>query len=173
MKPGILLHALYVSLDVAAIVLLVQLVHRPVVRDGAPSSPMNSESTDAQPGTQVASTGALDEKSLRDVVRAVFEQELSRCSGMPAAAPDAIQATASTDVPVVKENSSENLLALDQVTTAVDTALARGSWLDADNRLVRPFMHELTESQRTQILEQVMGAVNRQELDIRTAAPAF
>ncbi len=55
--------------------------------------------------------------------------------------------------------------------TTVDHALAIGTWTRQDVQSLRQTMAHLSEAERTEVLEKVGGAINRQEL--KTDGPPF
>jgi hypothetical protein len=114
-----------------------------------------------------------DEKALREMIQTVLEQELSAYTRQLIAAPGTIQKVIPSNPPNVKEHSEENSIALTQINSIVSVALARGKWLPSDNIAALTYAHQLTDAQKFKIMDEVMGAVNRQELDIRESAPAF
>jgi hypothetical protein len=134
----------------------------------------NKAATDTAPvSAPVVVISPPDEKALRKIIQAVLEQELAPYARLVATTASASQMLVPANPPGVKENSSENIEALNQITMTVSTALARGKWTNADNSAAQAYSYKLTESQKIKILDDVMGAINRQELNITEASPAF
>jgi hypothetical protein len=136
---------------------------------------LNSQTATVRDRTNsvAAVTRLPSEVVLHDTIQSTLKQELGPYMRQLAAATETMQKVSMPEPPGVMENSPENTQAFNRITNIVSTALARGKWLNSDNLAALPYASGLTESQKTKILEKVMGAINRQELDINEAAPAL
>ena len=135
----------------------------------------NSRGTTA--GTQtnpiVAVTKFPTESVLRETIQSVLKQELTPYAHQLAAAPETTQKISPVDSPDVKENSPANIQALNEATNVINGAIARGKWTREDYMLLVPHIHQLTLSQHSKLTEQMVQAINRQELKMDGSAPAF
>lgn len=114
-----------------------------------------------------------DEKALRQIIQTVLEQELVPYARQLAAAPGVAQGITTANPPDVKENSPENIQAINEATNAVSASIAQGAWTDEANMRVLGAAKYLTEQQRTKIMEDIINAINRKEMKLEGAVPAL
>jgi hypothetical protein len=129
--------------------------------------------TDSPVHTPVVVVAPPDEKALREIIQAVLEQELAPYARRLATVPEVTQNTAPVDPLGVKENSPDNIRALNEAINIVDAAIAQGKWTRDDTAALIPYSQQLTRSQRIQIMEKMGQAINGQELKIEDAPPAL
>lgn len=114
-----------------------------------------------------------DEKALRAIIQTVLEQELAPYARQVATTPEASQKLVPANPPGVKENSPENIQALNEATNIVQGAMARGMWTNEDNMALLSMASGLTPDQRYRIMDEIGSAINRQELKIEAPPPAL
>jgi hypothetical protein len=131
------------------------------------------ETTAGAPIPPITVTKFPTESVLRETAQTVLKQELDPYVRQLAAAPEATQKVAPVDPPNVKENSTENLRALQQANGIVDLALANRVWTGQDNMALLRHVVKLTSAQRSQLMQKLYGAINRQELRVTGDIPAL
>jgi hypothetical protein len=128
---------------------------------------------DSPVNTPIVVVSPPDEKALRQIIQAVLEQELAPYARQLVAAPEASKKMVPAGPPSVKENSPENIQALNAASNIVQGAMARGAWTNEDNMALFSMASGLTPDQRYRIMDGIGGAINRQELKIEAPPPAL
>jgi mannitol-1-phosphate/altronate dehydrogenase len=110
----------------------------------------------------VATIRMPDEGALRTSIREVLRQELQ--TYRQTVASDTTQKISTAETPQVVENTTTNLQALSNSSNVVSGALARRVWTHEDSLALIQRANQLTRAQRDEILQEIVGAINRQEL---------
>lgn len=135
----------------------------------------NNQDTKAGTPTNqvVAVTKFPTEAVLHDAIQSALKQELGPYVHQLATAPEVAQKPIPADPPGVKENSPENLQALNAAMGVVQTAISRGAWTSEDNMALFTVTTGLTAAQRYKIMDEIGRAINHQELKIEAPPPAL
>lgn len=109
-----------------------------------------------------------DDTVLHDLIRDVLKEELQqwRTAMNNSVETDRIPPHAKPPAP-----SEQNIIAAQQIRSAVEQALANGVWTKDDTTAVRKHIGNLLPSDREEIAASIAAAINRQELDISGEIP--
>lgn len=128
------------------------------------------ENAAAATGQQPASVVALklpDSDMLRASIEQILKDELGRYLANVGGATNVSAA------PAQREDAPGNADAFRQAQAVVDQAVARGTWGDQDSTALMQQAGHLNSKQRTELMEKLYGALNRQELKSTGMVPAL
>lgn len=103
-----------------------------------------------------------DEAALRASIQSILKQELQ--SYRQTVSSETTPKISTAETPQVVENTPANLQALSASTSVVSGALAKKVWTREDSTSLMQHASQLTRAQRDEIMEKIVGAINRQEL---------
>jgi hypothetical protein len=130
----------------------------------------HSSSTDVHPEPTCAAAAPSDEAS-RQVFASLIREELRQAlaNGTPASR----QAKAEEIAIAQALNSPENRAAYQSASSVMQAAITVGRWTDEDGRTLREAFVELTNEQRTEVMQLLGSALGRGAIMVDTSGPLF
>lgn len=106
---------------------------------------------------------------LKTALREIIRDELAALPASTGAAKD--DANFQTDVRLSESELQEQETASTVAATIIQQATSAGIWTRADTEALMPHIGRISEQQRLALIEQLYGAINRQEMDIQDFPP--
>jgi hypothetical protein len=112
-----------------------------------------------------------NEHNSRQAIAQIIREELQHA--LLRGNPENQQARAEEIAVAQALHSPENRAAYQSAAAVVHTALVTGRWTDEDGRIFRDAFVQLTNDQRTEVMELLAPAINRGEIVVETSGPLF
>lgn len=150
-------------------ILIVMLFNPPAPGDSATrvNPPENSLAQAEPPSPTVYSQSVSPE--LKSALREIIREELAALPLPTAAAGN--DAASRPEIVLSDSELQEQQTAAAISTSVVQQATSAGVWTRADTEALLPYITKMSDTQRLALVDQLYGAINRQEMDIQDFPP--
>jgi hypothetical protein len=149
-------------------ILIVMLFNPPAPGDSATrvNPPENSLAQAEPPSPTVYSQSVSPE--LKSALREIIREELAALPLPTAAGNDA---ASRPEIVLSDSELQEQQTAAAISTSVVQQATSAGVWTRADTEALLPYITKMSDTQRLALVDQLYGAINRQEMEIQDFPP--
>lgn len=158
-----------IALQLSVLGILIVMLFNPPLQDADTADhprPENSLAQAESPASPVREPGVSPE--LKAALRQIIREELA---ALPSQAAGKNVHASQTNIVLSDSERQEQQTAAAISEAVVQQATSAGVWTRADTEALLPHLGKMSDQQRLALVDQLYGAINRQEMDIQDLPP--